>query len=71
MEGTLKDIGYINTHIRAKTGQLDDVYCLAGYIEKKDGKKVAFSYMVNVPGADLLWKENREIFMLLSRIADE
>ncbi|KAF0143494.1 MAG: D-alanyl-D-alanine carboxypeptidase / D-alanyl-D-alanine-endopeptidase [Nitrospirae bacterium] len=71
MEGTLKGIAYTNDHIRAKTGQLDDVYCLAGYIEKKDGKKVAFSYMVNVPGADLLWKENKEIFMLLSRIVDE
>lgn len=71
MEGTLKDIGYINTHIRAKTGQLDNAYCLAGYIEKKGGEKVAFSYMVNVPGADLLWEENRKIFMLLSRIADE
>ncbi len=71
MEGTLKEIGYKNSHIRAKTGQLDNVYCLAGYIEKSDGNKVAFSYMVNVPGADLLWKENRKIFMLLSRIADE
>lgn len=71
MDGTLKGIGYINERIRAKTGHLGDVYCLAGYIEKKNGKKVAFSYMVNVPGADLLWKENSRIFSFISKIADE
>jgi D-alanyl-D-alanine carboxypeptidase/D-alanyl-D-alanine-endopeptidase (penicillin-binding protein 4) len=71
IDGTLKGIGYINEHIRAKTGHLGDVYCLAGYIEKKNGKKVAFSYMVNVPGADLLWKENSRIFSFISKMADE
>ncbi len=69
MDGTLRAIGYKNEHIRAKTGQLKDVYCIAGYVERKNSGKIAFSYMVNVPGAELLKKES--IGLLLSRLADE
>jgi D-alanyl-D-alanine carboxypeptidase/D-alanyl-D-alanine-endopeptidase (penicillin-binding protein 4) len=69
IDGTLKDIGYKNEHVRAKTGQLKDVYCVAGYVERKNGGKIAFSYMVNVPGAELLRKD--AIGLLLARLADE
>ena len=57
IDGTLKDIGYRNEHIRAKTGQLRDASCIAGYLERGDKSRIAFSYMVNVPGADLLHKD--------------
>lgn len=71
MDGTLKNISYKNEHIRAKTGQFSDVYCLAGYIETKNKNKIAFSCMVNVPGADLLWGNENRIISLLGQIADE
>ena len=67
MDGTLKDVGYKNEHIRAKTGQLHDVYCIAGYVERKNKGLTAFSYMVNVPGAALLEKDR--IGLLLERLA--
>ncbi len=54
MEGTFNDIGYRNEHIRAKTGRLNNVYCLAGYVDRSNGSRIAFSYMVNVSGADAM-----------------
>jgi len=51
MDGTLRDMVYRNGLVRVKTGRLEDVYCLAGYVDRRDGKRVAFAYMVNVPGA--------------------
>ena len=71
MDGTLKGVGYENGRIRAKTGQTPDIYCLAGYLERNDGRKIAFSYMVNVPGAELTWKDSNKIFALLSKVADD
>lgn len=53
-EGTLKNIGYVNKSTRAKTGQLNDAYSISGYADTVKGRKIAFSYIVNVPGADLL-----------------
>lgn len=70
MDGTLKDIGFKNGQIRAKTGQLDDVYCLVGYIGKNSKAKIAFSYMVNVPGADLLREEGKKVFAFLEQLLD-
>jgi len=46
--------GYRNESVRVKTGQLPDSYSLAGYGEDKYGKKIAFCYMVNGPGAGLM-----------------
>ena len=54
MDGTVRDIGYRNENIRVKTGQLSNAYCMAGYIKSQDGQRIAFSYMVNVAGADML-----------------
>jgi len=67
IDGTLKKAGYVNEHIRAKSGQLNGVYCLAGYIEREDKSLIAFSYMVNVPGADLFAKDT--IGFLLATLA--
>lgn len=54
LEGTLRDIGYSNEKVRAKTGQTESVYSLAGYADGTENGKLAFSLIVNVAGADLL-----------------
>jgi D-alanyl-D-alanine carboxypeptidase/D-alanyl-D-alanine-endopeptidase (penicillin-binding protein 4) len=33
--------------VRGKTGSVNGVYCLAGYIDAGDGKVYAFSFLVN------------------------
>lgn len=63
MDGTLSDTGYINDRIRAKTGRLIDAWCIAGYMERQDNSLIAFSYMVNVPGADLLGKDTANFLL--------
>lgn len=57
------DIGHNNKSIIAKTGHLSDVHGLAGYIERNDGRKTAFSYIINVPGADMLGKDVTALFL--------
>ncbi len=52
MDGRLKDFGYRSDRIRMKAGQVRDAYCLAGYVDQKSGKRIAFAYMVNGPEAD-------------------
>jgi D-alanyl-D-alanine carboxypeptidase/D-alanyl-D-alanine-endopeptidase (penicillin-binding protein 4) len=52
MDGRLKDFGYRSERIRMKSGQLTDAYGLAGYIDRLDGKKIAFAYLVNGSGLD-------------------
>lgn len=47
IDGRLRDFGYKSERIRAKSGQLRDAYCLAGYVDRLDGRKIAFAYMVN------------------------
>ncbi len=47
MDGRLQDLGYRSERIRMKSGQLTDTYGLAGYIDRRDGKKIAFAYLVN------------------------
>jgi len=55
VDGTLKDIGFTDSRFRAKTGKLENAFGLAGYgINNKTGKKIAFSYIVNIPGADVM-----------------
>ncbi|MBI5234536.1 MAG: D-alanyl-D-alanine carboxypeptidase, partial [Deltaproteobacteria bacterium] len=71
MDGTLRGLSYRNEHMRAKTGQLDNVYSLAGYIEKDGRVNKAFTYMVNVPGADLLKEKESKIMRLIGDLANE
>ena len=52
MDGRLRDFGYRSEHIRMKSAQLTDAYGLAGYIDRRDGKKIAFAYLVNGSGPD-------------------
>lgn len=47
-------LGYVNERVRVKTGQLPDSYGLAGYGEDKNGRKIAFCYIVNAPGAGMM-----------------
>jgi D-alanyl-D-alanine carboxypeptidase/D-alanyl-D-alanine-endopeptidase (penicillin-binding protein 4) len=70
-DGTLKNTKHKHERIRAKTGQLRDAFCLAGYVEKGRSNKVAFAYMVNVPGAELLWGREEDLLNFLERITDE
>ncbi len=54
VDGRLRDFGYRSERIRMKSGQLTDAYGLAGYIDRPDGKKIAFAYLVNGAGLDAL-----------------
>lgn len=53
MDGRLREFGYRSDHIRMKSGQLPDAYGLAGYVDRPDGKKIAFAYLVNGLGPDI------------------
>lgn len=53
IDGRLKDFSYRSERIRAKAGQLPDAFCLAGYIDSREGKKTAFAFMVNGAGPDI------------------
>jgi D-alanyl-D-alanine carboxypeptidase/D-alanyl-D-alanine-endopeptidase (penicillin-binding protein 4) len=57
MDGTLKDIGFVDSRFRAKTGRLENTYGVAGFGESRTGKKLAFCYLVNAKAADLLGLE--------------
>jgi len=67
-DGTLRGLHYRNDHVRAKTGRLHNAYCLAGYVERVDNSRMAFTYMLNVPGADL--SGEKATAALLSRLAE-
>jgi D-alanyl-D-alanine carboxypeptidase/D-alanyl-D-alanine-endopeptidase (penicillin-binding protein 4) len=47
IDGRLKELGYRSEHMRLKSGQVRDAYCLAGYVDQKSSKRIAFAYMVN------------------------
>ena len=49
----MKGFDYRSDRIRVKSGQLRDAYCLAGYVDRSNGKRIAFAYMVNVSGLDI------------------
>ncbi len=53
-EGTLREVGFVSRDIdiKAKTGQLEDAYAVAGYVRDKRGRLTAFAFMVNTHGAD-------------------
>lgn len=53
-EGRLREVGVEEPHFRVKTGMLEDAYGLAGYGVDGKGREIAFSYIVNMPGADVL-----------------
>lgn len=69
LDGNLRSSDYRSEKIRVKTGMLADVFALAGYIEGK--KFLAFAFIANTPGADLLWNQDGRIIELLGRLADE
>jgi PBP4 family serine-type D-alanyl-D-alanine carboxypeptidase len=68
MEGTLKNIGFVDPRFRAKTGKMENAFGLAGYGTDKTGRRLAFSYMVNVNAADVmgLEKSGAEIMRYLA-----
>jgi D-alanyl-D-alanine carboxypeptidase/D-alanyl-D-alanine-endopeptidase (penicillin-binding protein 4) len=39
--------------LRGKTGTLDEVHCLAGYIDAQGGRRYAFAFLVNNYGTRL------------------
>ena len=49
LDGTLRDIGYRNERFRAKSGRLENAFALAGYGVDRQGREIAFAYIVNVP----------------------
>lgn len=51
LDGTLRDIGYANERFRVKSGRLENAFALAGYGTDANGRGIAFTYIVNLPGA--------------------
>jgi D-alanyl-D-alanine carboxypeptidase len=47
MEGTVKRIGYTDERFRVKTGSLNDVFALAGYVVNAAGREFSFAFIVN------------------------
>ncbi len=54
IEGTVRfhDVGAAQGHVLAKSGHISGVNSLCGYIETRHHGRVAFSFVVNAPGAD-------------------
>jgi D-alanyl-D-alanine carboxypeptidase/D-alanyl-D-alanine-endopeptidase (penicillin-binding protein 4) len=50
VEGTVRDLGYVNRRFRVKSGRLDDAFSLAGFAAYRDGREVVFVFLVNFPG---------------------
>lgn len=50
VEGTVRDLGYVNRRFRIKSGRLDDAFSLAGFASDRDGREVVFVFLVNFPG---------------------
>lgn len=57
--------------VRVKTGQTPDVYSMAGYVDGGNNRLIAFSCIVNVPGAEILAKENEKMLALFSGMVAE
>lgn len=53
-EGTVRDLAFHDSRFRVKTGVLKNVLALAGYGVDAGGREIAFTYIVNGPGAGLL-----------------
>ena len=64
-EGTLKDrLASVDLHgatLRAKTGYIARVYAISGYVECPDGRRLAFSVLINTSKKRLTWKLRRGI----------
>jgi len=54
IEGTVRhhDVGAARGHVRAKSGHIGGVNSLCGYVETRRHGRLAFSFVVNAPGAD-------------------
>ncbi len=53
MDGKVREIGFIDNSYRVKTGKLENAFGLAGYGADRTGRRIAFSYIVNVNAADV------------------
>lgn len=65
------NLGQPGRIVRFKTGQTPDVYSMAGYVDSGNNRLIAFSCIVNVPGAEILAKENGKMLALFSGMAEE
>ena len=64
-EGTLTNrMLYFKDNIKAKTGTLSDVSCIAGYITSRSGKTYAFDIMINDPKSRPSTKKLLEEYIL-------
>ena len=54
IEGTVRhhDLSAARGRVRAKSGHIDGVNALAGYVETRAHGRVTFAFLVNAPGAD-------------------
>ena len=56
-EGTSEGMDFKDKRFSIKTGVLEDAFALGGYGTDNRGRDIAFSYIVNVPGAGLAGAE--------------
>ncbi len=64
MDGRLRDSGYRSDRMRAKLGQVHNAYCLAGYVDQRNGGRTAFAFMVNGPDANTPAASNAAVEVL-------
>lgn len=64
-EGTLKDrlasVDLRGTTLRAKTGYIARVYAISGYVECTDGRRLAFSVLINTSNRRTTWNLRRAL----------
>lgn len=65
VEGTVRDLGYVNRRSRVKSGRLDDAFSLAGFAADRDGREVVFVFLVNFPGKATDRRHSRGYLMKL------
>ena len=64
-EGTLSNrMLYLNGYVHAKTGTLNNISSIAGYIDSKKGQKYVFSIMINDPKSSSSDKKMLEEYIL-------
>lgn len=49
VEGTARDLAYVNRRFRVKSGRLADAFTLAGFGTDRNGREVIFVFLVNSP----------------------
>lgn len=69
VEGTARDLAYVNRQFRVKSGRLADAFTLAGFCADRNGREVIVVFLVNSPARATDRRHSRGY--LLKLIAEE